>query len=262
VEDVAREDEAEDEGGQEARTQYMSLVRSSIRCSISGASEASMSDLLIAHRRAWADFRFGLGCFGLGCLGAWRIGVRHLAEQLLEVVFLLLDVVDGLFFTGSMMLAEFLRLLNSFFTSSRPTSFMALSRCPWNSRAMPRIFATVLPKARSTRGKSFGPMTMIATTAMRTFRCSRIRSQTCDARLSPPDRLSSWPFRLRLDDRLLLERLGFARGGCRFVVGHALLEALDALCHVTHEVGNLAAAEQQHDHQNYQRPVPEQTLHP
>jgi hypothetical protein len=30
---------------------------------------------------------------------------------------------------------------------------------------MPRIFATVLPRPRSTRGKSFGPMTMIATTA-------------------------------------------------------------------------------------------------
>ena len=41
------------------------------------------------------------------------------------------------------------------------------------------------------------------------------------------------------------------------VVGQALLEALDALGDVTHQVGNLAAAEQQHDDQNDQRPVPD-----
>jgi beta-phosphoglucomutase-like phosphatase (HAD superfamily) len=43
----------------------------------------------------------------------------------------------------------------------------------------------------------------------------------------------------------------------RFVVGHALLERLDALCDVAHDVGNLAlAAEQQQRNREEQHPMP------
>src|SRR3546814_220093 len=49
----------------------------------------------------------------------------------------------------------------------------------------------------------------------------------------------------------------YARGGLggNVVVLHALLEALDALGYVTHQPGNAAAAEQQHDHQENDDPV-------
>jgi len=46
-------------------------------------------------------------------------------------------------------------------------------------------------------------------------------------------------------------RVGFGR-----IVGHALLEALDALGDVTHQIGDLATAEQKHDNQDHQKPVP------
>ena len=41
------------------------------------------------------------------------------------------------------------------------------------------------------------------------------------------------------------------------VVGHALLEGLDALRDVAHQLGNLAAPEQQQDHGDHHDPVPD-----
>ena len=51
-----------------------------------------------------------------------------------------------------------------------------------------------------------------------------------------------------------LYRLGLVGG--LLVVLHALLEGLDALCHVAHQIGNLAAAEQQQDDRDHDDPVP------
>ena len=52
--------------------------------------------------------------------------------------------------------------------------------------------------------------------------------------------------------RHLLGRIGLGDG----VVGHALLEGLDALRDVAHQIGNLAAAEQQQDDCDHDDPVP------
>src|SRR5271169_5880307 len=51
-----------------------------------------------------------------------------------------------------------------------------------------------------------------------------------------------------------LDRLGLLGG--LFVVLHALLEGLDTLRDVAHQVRNLAAAEQQQDHCDHHDPVP------
>jgi len=48
---------------------------------------------------------------------------------------------------------------------------------------------------------------------------------------------------------------GLGRGDIVVIVRHALLEALDALGHVTHQAGNPAATEQQHDDQEHDHPV-------
>src|SRR5262245_56072831 len=48
-------------------------------------------------------------------------------------------------------------------------------------------------------------------------------------------------------------------GGRGFAValGHLLLEALDALGEVAHQARNLACAEQEHEHENDEKPVPD-----
>src|SRR6478735_6875313 len=64
---------------------------------------------------------------------------------------------------------------------------------------------------------------------------------------------------LRRFDALVLDglrRLGLDRLG-RFLVGHALLEGLDALGDVAHQLGNLAASEQQHDDDAHDDPMPD-----
>src|SRR6476659_9257809 len=53
-----------------------------------------------------------------------------------------------------------------------------------------------------------------------------------------------------------LHRFGGLVGGRLVIVLHALLEGLDALRDVTHQVGDLAAAEQQQDHCDHDDPVP------
>ena len=40
------------------------------------------------------------------------------------------------------------------------------------------------------------------------------------------------------------------------VLGHALLEGFDALRHVAHQIGNLAAPEKHHDEQEHDDPMP------
>jgi hypothetical protein len=54
----------------------------------------------------------------------------------------------------------------SFFTSSMPVSRMAASRWRWNSPAMPRSLVTYLAMVRSIFGRSLGPTTMRAITAI------------------------------------------------------------------------------------------------
>ena len=56
---------------------------------------------------------------------------------------------------------------------------------------------------------------------------------------------------LMLQVTALLHRLG------RVLVGHALLEALDALGDVAHQFGNLAATEQQQDDRKDDQPMPD-----
>src|SRR5262245_38313573 len=55
-------------------------------------------------------------------------------------------------------------------------------------------------------------------------------------------------------DRL---RIGRGVGLRRLVFRHALLERLDALSDVTHQLGDLAASEQQQDHGDHHDPVPD-----
>src|SRR5208282_3630814 len=69
------------------------------------------------------------------------------------------------FFTSSSKLNP-AALSRFFFTSSSSASRTICSRLFWNSRAMPRALRTQIPAVLSTRGRSFGPMTINATTAI------------------------------------------------------------------------------------------------
>src|SRR4051812_46054867 len=133
---------------------------------------------------------------------------------------------------------------------------------------------------RSTPGSSFGPMAISATTAMTTSSLqpiSNIVSQTPRGAsrfgLRPrnsdtdADEAPRSGFELALGLGVLLERIGRLRLGddlridrrvCLggFVVGHAFLEGFDALGNVAHQLGNLAASEQQQDHGDHHDPVP------
>src|SRR3990167_7240408 len=59
----------------------------------------------------------------------------------------------------------------------------------------------------------------------------------------------------RIARRLPLNAVNRARGILDIIVGHALLERLDALGDISHQRGNPAAAEQQHDHEQNQHPM-------
>src|SRR4029453_15085469 len=125
-------------------------------------------------------------------------------------------------------------------------------------------------------GSSLGPTTTIATTAM-TRSSDQPISNICalQARAARPRRRPR--FRERLNRFLLargfgagggfggglralvLDDLGLLGGGL-LLVGHALLEALDALGDVAHQLGDLAAPEQEHEeHKDDQNVRPAQS---
>src|SRR5262245_46393891 len=101
----------------------------------------------------------------------------------------------------------------------------------------------VLPKVRSIRGSSFGPTTTIATTAM-----TRISLQPTSNMMALAEGCGSADLRLRVDRLHVhrLRRIAHDRFGRRrlVILGHALLEALDALGDIAHQLGDLAAAEE------------------
>src|SRR5262245_6587280 len=148
------------------------------------------------------------------------------------------------------------------------------------------MMPTYLPTVRSSAGKSFGPMTSSATmpriksllevksnigsTQWRAHRpcCPEpmAKSQWRGASARSRSGLGAPPGLVGLHGRLLLARLA-ARPfqnlgrlvllGRLIVLGHALLEAFDALGHVAHDRGNLAAAaKHQQGHRQEQQPVP------
>src|SRR6266702_1932646 len=131
---------------------------------------------------------------------------------------------------------------------------------------------------RRTPGNSLGPMATRATTPMRTNSLQPMSNMTSSVHAKPRSaqsltrrigaatRVSRAPgsdglaadvgSRRGRRGRVLdgLGRLGLV--GDLVVVLHALLEGLDALRHVAHEIRNLAAAEHQTDHCDHQDPVP------
>ncbi len=113
-----------------------------------------------------------------------------------------------------------------------------------------RSFETVLPTVRSTDGNSFGPMTISATMPI----SIELRPADIEHDRSLPAAEPRPSFaRCGPSDGLLL---GFRGGACLVrqgtgrlgrlgrrhvvVLGHALLEGLDPLRHVTHQIGDLA----------------------
>src|SRR5690606_36345490 len=157
-----------------------------------------------------------------------------------------------------------LTLLASDLTSSSSASFSASSNCLRNSPAIWRILAVVLPNVRSMRGKSLGPTTTIITIAITSISVqptsSMVRASAKSGRRARQHLGGLGRLRLGGLHRLvgaMFHRLGrLAR--FRFVlVRHALLEALDALGHVAHQLRNLAAAEQEQHDDQHDQPVPD-----
>src|SRR4051794_6058084 len=166
-----------------------------------------------------------------------------------------------------------------FLRSAISASRIASWNWPWNSAAILRALPIHCPTMRSTPGSSFGPMAIRATTPIRTSSLhpiSNMRSSVHASRSRPnPSRAGSGP---PPASRVLsgLDGLAADVGPCRgwrgivvldglgrlglvgdlVVVLHALLERLDALRHVAHQIRNLAATEQQQDHCDHQDPVP------
>ena len=120
------------------------------------------------------------------------------------------------------------------------------------------------------RGKSFGPMTTIATTAMTSSSVQpmsnmvAVRYRTAGVR---GNRGARRQYR-RAGDQVALvfsraASTSMVRPACRstafglVVVGEPLLEALHALGDVAHQVGNLAPPEKKHDHENDDQPMPD-----
>src|SRR6185437_8380946 len=143
--------------------------------------------------------------------------------------------------------------------------------------AILRALRTHCPNVRRTVGSSFGPITINATTPMRRnslHPMSNIKASAYAQRPTPLRRTRGRPasvlgasgsdslaanVRTRRRRRGAgvfdgLHRLGLFGGGV--VLLHALLEGLDALSDVTHQVGHLAAPEQQQDDDDHQHPVP------
>src|SRR5947199_7358530 len=147
---------------------------------------------------------------------------------------------------------------------------------------MRRILVMYWPKVRRTTGSSLGPNTISATMPMRTSSPQPTsKMKACTPRDALTSRLaahallcsrawlgSAWAVSARLAAlglcnrfrRFMLDRLaglgalGLARRLVLFL--HAFLEGLDALGHVTHQLGDLAPAEQQKQDGNHDDPVP------
>src|SRR5436309_748181 len=136
------------------------------------------------------------------------------------------------------------------------------------------------PTVRSVAGSSFGPMTINATTPMRTSSpqpiskmkaCTptdavtsrlaahaRMHRAPAAGRAAASAHLAGLALRNRLC-RLMLDRSARFRGfGLRslLVFLHALLEGLDALGDIAHQLRDLAPAEQQQDDGDDDDPVP------
>src|ERR1700716_2846168 len=182
-----------------------------------------------------------------------------------------------------------------FLRSAISASRMASWNWPWNSAAILRALPIHCPTVRSTPGSSFGPMAISATTAMTTSslhpmsnmknsaHARRFHPNTCKTRFwaarvslnrcygrstrSP----TGLPQDLRCSDSLAADirprrcrrrcvmidgLLGLGLFRSLLVVLHALLERLDALRDVAHQIRNLAAAEQQQDDCDHDDPVP------
>src|SRR3954471_17635780 len=127
---------------------------------------------------------------------------------------------------------------------------------------------------RSTPGNSFGPMATRATTPIRTSSLHPMSNITSSVHAKPrpaqSSRAGSGPLpasRVLSGSDGLAADVGPRRGrravvldglgGLRLVrdlvvVLHALLEGLDALGHVAHQIRDLATAEQQQDHCDHQ----------
>ena len=175
----------------------MRRARSSIRWSINGALVASMSSWLIPPRfsgrrapRARPPTRPAQPPRRVPLRSeqsrAWRFPARRsrarpaLKRAASEAAASTAPVeVEAAFVTSSRTMATGSKLVsifawsliawNSFFTlsrsASRSTSRMASMNWPWNSAAIRRIFPTVCPTVRITRGRSFGGITAKATMA-------------------------------------------------------------------------------------------------
>src|ERR1700760_283520 len=125
---------------------------------------------------------------------------------------------------------------------------------------------------RSTPGNSFGPIAISATTAMTTISLQPMSNMkdSAHAKFAPrmrrrprlpwfgSDRLAADVLsRCRRRRRIVIDGLHRLRlVGRGLVILHALLEGLDALGNVTHQIRNLAAAEQQQDDCDHHDPVP------
>src|SRR5882757_11158312 len=183
-----------------------------------------------------------------------------------------------------------------FLMSAISASRIASWNWPWNSAAILRALPIHCPTMRSTPGNSFGPMAISATTAMTTSslhpisnmknsaHARRFHPNACNRIRGRPRLSSTGPCRTpaarftrcgglaaRGSDSLAAD-VGARRRGWRCVVVdrlhglglfrslvivlHALLEGLDALRDVAHQIGNLAATEQQQDDCDHDDPVP------
>src|SRR5580704_5773148 len=183
-----------------------------------------------------------------------------------------------------------------FLRSAISASRIASWNWPWNSPAILRALATHCPTMRRTPGNSLGPMAISATTAMtanslqpisnikasaharptsfiiETGPAASLFHRSCRHQIATPaynapgssDRFAADIRPRRLRRSVVIDRLyRLALFDHLVVVLHALLEGLDALSDVTHQVGNFAAAEQQQDDSDHDDPVPNaQRTHP
>src|SRR6202035_1757930 len=180
-----------------------------------------------------------------------------------------------------------------FLRSAISASRIASWNWPWNSPAILRALATHCPTMRRTPGSSLGPMAISATTAMtanslqpisnikasaharptsvviETGPAASLFHRSCRPPIATPaDNAPGSSDRFAADIRprrsVMIDRLyRLALVGHFVVVLHALLEGLDALGDVAHQVGNLAATEQEQDDPDHDDPVPNaQRTHP
>src|SRR5271166_5033243 len=172
----------------------------------------------------------------------------------------------------------------SFLRSAISASRMASWNWFWKSAAMIRTLRVHCPSVRRTAGNSLGPITISATTPMSRNSVQEMSSMETPRPAQPPFRVNRRPnvrrdrpqgtsgqcapdlafglcAPLDLAGRLVVDRL-HRRFGLRgvgdFLVGHALLEGLNALGDIAHHVRNLAApAEDQQQDGADDEPVPD-----